>query len=185
MAPYLNNMEKGVMKIVLPKLIGIFIFVLFLALLNFLIKFISWNLFVSFVNFFNMNAFLLIGIGVVFMFAELISKMEFPSNVFGPILNFIGTWMLLYFLFNFVEAINRRLNFEFLEKIILIKTPILIAILSLVFVFGYLPIIYKLLKEMGTEKAASSEKDGVPLVIVEKKIIKEKSKREKRNRKAK
>jgi hypothetical protein len=160
-------MEKSVTKIVFYRLIGIFIFLLILGALNFITRYIPFNFFNSFTNFLNSNALLLIGVVVFFMFGEIISKMSFPSNIFGPLLNFVGAWMLLYFVFEFLYALNRRFNFEFLNTLFLLKTVIFFTILSLIFVFGYLPIIYRLLKNY--------KDDNKPLIIEEVKVIPKKA----------
>jgi len=164
-------MEKSAIKIIFSRLIEISIFLLFWGLLNFSRRYLEWDLFVSTINFLNSNAFLLVLAGIIFMFAELLSRMEFPSNLFGPILSFTGTWMLLYFIFNFSGAINRKLNFDFLEKIILIRRPIIIAILSIVFLFGYLPIIYKLIREKDKKETTLIEVKKNPLEVKKEKVV--------------
>ena len=186
-------MGKGVTKIIFSKLIGIMIFLIILGALNFLIKYLPFESLISFTNFFNRHALLLIGIGIVFMFGELLSLTGFPSNIFSPILNFVGAWMTLYFSFIFLEAIQRRFSFSFLETIFLVKEPIFITILSLTFIFGYLPIIYKLLKEKRQTEGSEDnpviiEKVKVVPKIVEKIVFKEKKSPElkkKRNKKKK
>ncbi len=164
-------MGRGVTWVVFSKLIGVAVFMLFLGFLNFLTRYISWNLFVSFTGFLNRNASLLIGVTLIFMVGELLSMMEFPSNVFGPVLNFIGAWMLLKFVFVFLESFQRRFDFGFLDNIFLLKSPIFITILSLIFVFGYLPIIFRLIKERGSEKEVVPLEKTEPVVIEKIKIV--------------
>ncbi len=181
-------MGKSVTKIVFSKVISVFVFLLFLGALNFLARYITFSTFISFTNFFNRNALLLIGINFIFMFAELLSQAEFPSNIFNPVLNFIGAWMLLRFVFAFFEGVQRRFQFDFLETIFLIKTPIFLGILSLIFIFGYLPIIYKLLKEKNQsvenrEPQVIEKIKVIPQVVEKEKVIKKdlKSRKRKKN----
>lgn len=149
-------MEESNTKLIFKRLIGIFFFLLFLAGLNFLSRYLTFQTIISFTNFMNRNSILIISIGLIFLLGELTSRMEFPSNVFSPILNFVGAWFLLHFVFLFLESFNRRFDLYFLDVVLLIKTPIYIGLLSLIFVFGYLPIIYKLLKK---QKPFNSEKN--------------------------
>lgn len=154
-------MERGVISIVFFKVIGVFVFVLFLGLLNFLTQYIPWGLLVSFTNFLNQNALLIIGIVGVFLFAELTSKMKFPANIFGPILYFGGTWMLIYFLFSFLEATQRKLNLEVLRTILLLKFPIALVVLSLILVLGYMPLIYRFIKKMKVSSEDPTPVEGI------------------------
>lgn len=164
-------MEKSVTRIVFTKILGIVIFLVFLGFLNFLVKYVSFSFMVSLTNFLNRNALFLIGISVVFLFAELMGRTEFPSNIFAPILNFVGAWMALIFLFTLLEAIQRRFNFSFLNTIFILKTPIFITILSLTFVFGYLPIIYKLIKERRNSVRVQTEPKVIEKIKIVPKIV--------------
>lgn len=172
-------MEKSVTRIIFSKLIGIFIFLLFVGVLNFLSKYLTFGAFISFTEFFNKNAILLISISVIFLFAELVSRTEFPSNIFGPVLNFLGAWMLLKFIFTFLEAIQSKFQFSFLENVFLLKAPIFFAILSLIFVLGYLPIIYNLIKERKGTSEKSNEPKIIENTIIVPKITKKTIKKEK------
>lgn len=177
-------MEKGIMKIVWPKLIGIFLFILFLALINFLVQYITFNSFVSFTNFFNRNSILIVGIVVLFLFSEIISGTKFPVNILGPILNFSAAWLLLVFIFSFLKALNRRFDIYVLELVMLLETPIFITILSLTFIFGYLPIIYKIIKEKNPESEITESKKPVEKIkIIERIVEKEKPKKRKKRKK--
>jgi hypothetical protein len=160
-------MERSVTRIIFPKIIGIFIFILFLGFLNFLSKYLTFSAFLSLTNFLNRNALFLISISIVFLFAELLSNSKFPSNIFGPILNFFGAWMLLTFSFAILESLQIKFNFYFLKNISLFKSPIFFTVLSLTFVFGYLPIIYKIFKN----KKESELTPNGPEIIEKIKII--------------
>ena len=170
------------MKIIWPKLIGIFFFILFLALLNFLVQYITFDSFVSFTGFFNRNSVLIVGIVIVFLFSELVSSAKFPANVLSPLLSFSGAWMLLVFVYNFLESLNRRFEIYILEIILLIRTPVFISVLSLTFIFGYLPIIYKLLKEKNKGESISEE-SVEKIKVIEKIVEKDSSKKKKRKKK--
>lgn len=167
-------MEKGVTKIIFSKIIGVGIFLIFLGILNFLAKYITFESFLAFTGFLNRNALILIGVVVLFLFGELLSYSEFPNYLFGPLLNFLASWLTLRFVFEFLTGINNRFSLTFLETIFLIKREIFITLLSLVLVFGYLPILYKLFK-LNRESKPVSREEVVPVpAVIERVIVKEK-----------
>lgn len=173
-------MERGILKIVLPKIAGITIFLVCLGFLNILNRYISWNFFTFTTLFLNNISIQLIAIVVIFMFAEILSGTDFPSNIFSPILSFTGTVFILNLVFKITETIESSFGFTFLKKIIFIKQPIYLAILSLVLIFGYLPIIYRILKEQKNKEPQEKENSSKPIIVIKEKI-KNKPKRKRKN----
>ncbi len=171
-------MERGIARNIFSKVFGIGVFLIILGVLNFLTKYIKLDFFLVFTNFLNINALLIVGIVVIFLISELIAKSEFPINIFRPLLNFIGTIMVLHFVFLLFGGINKRFNLEVLNTLFLLKVPIYITVLSLIFIFGYLSIIYKALKA-GNKK--EEIKDTSEVREVENKKTKKVLKKDRRN----
>jgi hypothetical protein len=167
-------MERGMFRIMFPKMIGIIIYLLIVGVMNYLTKYITFNFFISFVEFFNSNTLIIILIIVLFAFAEIASQMNFPSNLFSPLLNFAGIWLTLNVFFSVLESIQKKFTLETIELILNFKIHIYIAILSAIVIFGLLPIIYRSIKN---RKEKTKEEINILPEKIEKVIVKEEIKK--------
>lgn len=137
----------NVLKIILHKIIGIAIFFLILFLANILKYIINNETFSSLVGFVNNNIWVIMLFTVIFFFGELFNALVFPLNLPAPIFNSVGNVLIIYFLIDMFELIDRLGNLNIVDKIKDFYTLIIVLVFVLTLILGYINIILSAKKD--------------------------------------
>lgn len=151
-------MKKTVLGITLSKLIGLMIFLLILAILNF-IEFDN-IINIRVVEFLNENVWIVIIFSILLYIGELFSVFIFPLNLPAPLFNAVGGIFLAGFIFQMLYMLGDVLNQDAFFIFKLLEPLAYILIFFLVIIFGYIKIFIDLIprrKEKQTRKAKTKE----------------------------
>ncbi|MDP2926369.1 MAG: hypothetical protein Q8N99_08380 [Nanoarchaeota archaeon] len=146
---------KEVGKLLLAKAIALGVFLLIILILNITVYIINNQVLNEVVVFLNHNIIIIILFILLFIAASVLETLVFPYNLPGPLLNAIGGWLLVYFIFDMFNVIKK---FIFVPDEIPIKqiyylTSIIVFIIILV--IGYI----KILADAGIHKYKKIFKD--------------------------
>lgn len=98
--------EKSVSEILISRITGFLVFLILLALMSFLTKYIPNEIYIGFVNFLVTNLLLSIVILFLGILAEIFWNFEMPFDLFGPILSAVSSIFIvtyIYKLWQFIE----------------------------------------------------------------------------------
>jgi len=126
---------------ILTRFIGFLIFLVLLGLANVLTYYIKNEIFLSVVNFLNVNVWLIIIFSVILLIGEIFGLLMFPLNIPGPLFNAVGSVFLIQFVFKLFEFITK------LSKVVIniplnnIENVVMILVFIIVLVVGYVHIV--------------------------------------------
>lgn len=134
---------KSALKIIASKVLGLFIFLILVLLINILTYFIQNQFLEMIVRFFNSNLWILILMSIIFMLAEIFWVLDYPLNLPAPFLSAVSSLFLVAFLLETVKMIGISSNL-FPERIIQL-VPIIVypLVFLVVLVIGYVKIYQK------------------------------------------
>ena len=133
-----------IFKIVLSRVIGLMIFLLFLFLINNFTLDVEGYILV--VDFINANAILLIVMSLLFMIAEVLFALPFPFNLPAPIFSAFIAMLLVRFIlrvFGLIDVLIKQNIFSIFAPFSFI---IYIIVFFAVIIGGYISIFKKLIK---------------------------------------
>lgn len=146
-------MARSILKIILSKLIGVMLFLIFVFFINYLGKYIESTGYHIVIRFMNNNILLLVMLSLIFMTAEIFSAIIFPFNLPAPLFNAIGAMLVIRFILNVFSLIDTLLS----ERIFAIFSPLRFIIYPVVFfivlIVGYVNIFSGLLKRKKHRKS--------------------------------
>lgn len=131
--------KRSVARIVLSQIGGFIIFLILLAIANYLTRFIPGQLYKEIVYFFNNNLFLLFAMSIFATLSEIFWNFIFPFNLSAPIVSAILSTFIITFVFRFWNFINSYVKIGF-------KLPInalYVVVFLLALIVGYLVILMK------------------------------------------
>jgi hypothetical protein len=91
--------KKSVNRIVFSKVIGFLIFLILLAITNYLKSYVNSEFYAAIVNFFINNIFLSFLIMFLTMFAEIFWSFSFPMNILAPIISAVSSIFILTYIY--------------------------------------------------------------------------------------
>jgi len=139
---------KSVAAVLFSRLIGFILFLIIIALLNFLVPYIANITFTAVVNFLNQNIWIMILFSILIACGELFSVLTLPFNLPYPLFNAIGSLFLIKFLFNILIFVNNQLIRVNVPSIGITLDTLFIIIAAIVFlivlVTGYVKILVEI-----------------------------------------
>jgi hypothetical protein len=163
-------MKKGVVGIILSRIVGFIIFILLLAIANFLVQYIPSEIYANIINFFNTSIVLLFAMTLVGMIAEIFWIFSFPFNVPAPIISAVLSTLIITFIYKFWILLDTYIHLE-------IKVPlysIYFIVFVLVLIVGYIGVFTKIPKDNEfSEELKEVRQRRKELIEEEKKKLKE------------
>ncbi|MDD1718850.1 MAG: hypothetical protein LUQ25_02205 [Methanoregulaceae archaeon] len=142
--------ERSVTWILLSGLGGIVIFLLLLALLQY-VSFHSGSAFLSeFVTFLFENAPLIVFMGVMFMLADIFRAFSFPASLPGPLFSALGAVFLVAFLLHIMEFIGATYDITLFQPLKAIEFILFPVIFIIAVIAGYATLF---MENGGTDRA--------------------------------
>jgi hypothetical protein len=142
-----EHKRKSVFGILLSRLIGLTIFLIVLAVLNYMTGFVDVHIFQQVVYFLNDNILLILLVTLALLIGELFSNQIFPFNLPAPIFNATGGVFLVMFIFRILELIE-SLAEKNIFQIFRGLSPLAYAIVFvIVLIGGYIVIFVRLFKK--------------------------------------
>ncbi|MFA5174525.1 MAG: hypothetical protein WC438_05070 [Candidatus Pacearchaeota archaeon] len=134
---------KSIVNIVVHKVIGLLIFLIFLWLMSLIASYIPLQIFSNIVVFLKDNLYWIIIITIISIFAEGFGTLTFPFNLPAPLLSAIESVLIISILFKIWLGLDASINTGINVPINLVYILIFLVVL----LFGYLKIISKHSKE--------------------------------------
>lgn len=144
----------SIVKITITRLIGFLIFVLILFVLKILSGYIVNDVFLGAVSFLYNDFVIIMLMSLFFLFADIISQIDFPINLITPMFNALAAYFLIGFIFDIFSFIDMYVTKGELANISHYSFVITIVVILCVLVFGYVDIIKKVLvkKQKGSNQ---------------------------------
>lgn len=136
--------RKTVIWAMLSSLIGLLVFLLLLAFVNFLKIYISNPVFLEIVNFLNANTWLIITMSLFFLIGEVFLALVFPFNLPAPLFNALGSIFLVRFVFKIFLLIDILIGakifspFSWMAYFIYPGVFIIVLVVGYVLIFSFL-----------------------------------------------
>jgi hypothetical protein len=153
-----DHKNKSISWVVLSRLIGLMVFLVILALANYLMNFTDNIAFHQVVTFINSNIVLIILMSLIFLVAEILGALIFPFNLPAPLFNATGSIFLVAFILRIFELINTIFNKNIFGIFTGLSSFIYYLVFIIVLIGGYISIFARLFKESGTDKRVKDEK---------------------------
>jgi hypothetical protein len=132
--------NKSLIRIVFSRILGLLIFLVFLYFANRLSFFTKNPINYGIIQLLNDNIGLIVLITVIFMLGEIFNTFTLPFNFAGPLINAVGSILLLTLLFRIVSLLDFLLGmsvFSILGRLSFLIYPFVFLI---VLIFGYIGI---------------------------------------------
>ena len=139
---------KSVTAVLFSRLIGFILFLIIIALLNFLVLYIDNITFTAVVHFLNQNIWIMILFSLLIAGGELFSVLTLPFNLPYPLFNAIGSLFLVKFLFNILSFVNNELINVSVPNIGITFKSLFIIIAAIVFLIVLISGYVKILVQM-------------------------------------
>jgi len=159
-----TRQHKSAIWIIVSGILGIILFLLFLAVLRYAAIYFANAFLAGFADFLFSNTGLIIFLGIMFMIADLFYSFSFPLNLPGPIFSAIGSIFLIAFLFHILGFIDDTYGFGIFPGLYIVEFFIYPIVFLIVLVAGYWSIFSsmadkeRVVKEPTQEPAAGPEK---------------------------
>ncbi|MFA5856055.1 MAG: hypothetical protein WC867_01755 [Candidatus Pacearchaeota archaeon] len=136
------SQAKSVVNVFVTQLIAFVIFLVLIGIVNVLTYYIENEIFFQVVSFLNSNLILIILFSIIFMIGEMFSVLIFPLNTPYPIFNGTGAFLLVEFIFNVIEFLDKLVGINLGNiPFELLRTAISFLVLIIVVVVGYIEIL--------------------------------------------
>ena len=152
-------MKKGMIRKVVERTFGFLIFLILLAVANYLTIYIHNYYFVSIIGFLVYNLVLSFIIFIVGVFSDVFWRLKFPLNLLAPFITAISSLLILTYIFRMWNLLNTFVATNAVIPEYLVYSLVFI----LTILIGYFIIIIRMLKQKekadGQEKLKSKEKN--------------------------
>jgi hypothetical protein len=152
--------KRSALGVVISKSIGFLIFLILLALANYLKPFIPSVIYSDIVNFFIDNIGLSFIIYIASMIAGIFWSFVFPFNIIAPIASAVYSLFLITYFLRMWIFINQYVYFSFTLPVNLIYR----AVFWLVIIFGYIGILTGIGRKKNLEEWKEEKKEKVERV---------------------
>ncbi|MFH1056017.1 MAG: hypothetical protein V1744_08000 [Candidatus Altiarchaeota archaeon] len=158
--------EKSALRTVLSDLVGLFVFLILLAVLNVLVPPSGETLSSKVTLFMNKNAYLVVAAVVVYAFGQLFSSLRFPLNLPAPLIKAVAGVTVLDFIFYLLTFIVELTSPEIcsstvcMNPILEYKTTSELLVFLLVAVGGYIGILSNILSAGGRKSPPPKNGDS-------------------------
>lgn len=132
--------RKSIVWALISSLIGLLVFLILLALVNFLQIYIHNPVFLEIVNFLNANTWLIITMALFFLIGEIFLALVFPFNLPAPLFNALGSIFLVMFIFRIFGLIEVLVNEKIFTPFSWITYFVYPIVFIVVLVVGYVSI---------------------------------------------
>lgn len=153
--------KKSIFGAIFKFLFGVIFLVLFLWGANYLAKIITNASYLSFVNLFNENLFILIAISSIFLLGDLLLLFSKPFDLMAPAFKATASALLVSFIFKLFYLVDSSIGSNLSRALDLIYRPVYIIVIITVLLTGY---VYLLMKYRANSKLAEQVSKLVPRV---------------------
>lgn len=136
--------KKSISRIFFSKLFGLIIFLILLAIANYLIPHIPGTIYKSIIDFFNLNLLFLIVISVIFLIGELFDAFIFPFNLPAPLFNALGGLLVAVFIFRLLDLLDILIRTQVFQALEPVKYLVYFIVIIAVILSGYIKIFARL-----------------------------------------
>ena len=129
-----KSKRKPIIWLLISRFLGLVLFLILIAVVNFLTRFIHNPLFNSGVQFVNWNILLMILISLIFLIGELFHAFHFPLNLPGPVFDAIASVFLAVFIlrvFTFLDTLIKGNIFQIITTFSFLIYPVVFTIVLL------------------------------------------------------
>ncbi len=150
---------KSVVRVLVSGLIGIILFLVFLAVLRYFTGVYPNDFFIGVVDFLFANAGLVIFFSILFLIGDIFLAFGFPVNLPGPIFSAFGSVFLVLFVFRFIGFMDAFYALGIYPGLRIAEIILYPLVFVLVIIAGYLSIFHELVdkeKKSGKQPPAGS-----------------------------
>jgi len=134
--------KKSVKRIIIERIIGLIVFILIVAGINYMQGYNYDNDYYEvFVKFINVNLILMLMIHILLSLGEIMGALLFPVNLMAPLLNAGGAMLILTLIFKAFDLFDSVVDFTLFTRARPFYTLIYITIFLVVLVVNYVIIL--------------------------------------------